>query len=251
MASNIPLLERLHPGYSHPTLRSWQFERVLTKEALVYPIFITDSPDGLEEIKSLPGQFRYGVNKLKTALKKPIENGLKCVLLFGVPVNIEKDPSGKNADDGSGPVIQAIKVLRKEYPDLLIACDVCLCAYTDHGHCGILGEDGQINNTKSIARLAEVSVSYAAAGAQIIAPSDMMDNRIHAIKQALSHSYPSVAVMSYSAKFASTFYGPFRDAAKSAPSFGDRKCYQLPPGARGLARRAIRDAIFLDDINSC
>lgn len=132
-------------------------------------------------------------------------------------------------------------MLRQWFPDLLIAADVCLCPYTCHGHCGILYEDGTLNNEASIARLAEISVSYAKAGCQIIAPSDMMDGRIGAIKKALAETgYGSkVSVMSYSAKFASSFYGPFRDAAKSAPSFGDRRCYQLPPGSSGLAERAV------------
>jgi porphobilinogen synthase len=165
-------------------------------------------------------------------------------LLFGVPGNIVKDNHGSGADDEQGPVIQAIKFFRKEFPSVLVACDVCLCAYTNHGHCGILTEKG-LDNLASIERLAEISLHFAQAGCQLIAPSDMMDGRIRAIKEKLlSNGLGSqVAVMSYSAKFASAFYGPFRDAACSNPSFGDRKCYQLPPGARGLARRAlVRDA---------
>jgi porphobilinogen synthase len=166
-------------------------------------------------------------------------------LLFGVPSsNIVKDNRGSEADNLNGPVIQAIQLFRKEFPSVLVACDVCLCAYTDHGHCGLLTPTG-LDNQASIERLAEISLTFAKAGCQLIAPSDMMDGRIRAIKDILlSNGYGSrVAVMSYSAKFASAFYGPFRDAACSSPSFGDRKCYQLPPGSRGLARRAlVRDA---------
>jgi porphobilinogen synthase len=145
------------------------------------------------------------------------------------------------ADDAKGPVVQAVKLCRQQFPSLLVAVDVCLCPYTDHGHCGILDTSGTINNQATCQRLAEIALRYAEAGAHIVAPSDMMDGRIKAIKQLLvaANLAHRVSVLSYSAKFASAFYGPFRDAAKSSPSFGDRKCYQLPPGARGLARRAI------------
>ena len=147
---------------------------------------------------------------------------------------------GSMADHMYNPVMKVIKLLKQRFPRLLIVCDVCLCPYTSHGHCGILNANG-IDNAASIARLAEIACSYAQAGADIVAPSDMMDGRVGAIKQALYKRglHPRVSVMSYSAKFASSFYGPFRDAAKSSPSFGDRKAYQLPPNARGLAMRAI------------
>lgn len=155
----------------------------------------------------------------------------------------QQDATGSKADDPEGPVIQSIHLLRRHFPHLLIACDVCLCPYTDHGHCGILNPDGSgtIHNLDSTRRLATVALAYARAGCHLLAPSDMMDGRIRAIKERLMQEGwgNRVAVMSYAAKFASAFYGPFRDAAKSAPAFGDRRCYQLPPGARGLARRAI------------
>jgi len=140
------------------------------------------------------------------------------------------------------PVPQAIKLLRKSFPTLLVIADVCLCGYTDHGHCGILTSDGFIDNSKSILRLAEVATSYARAGAHVVAPSDMMDGRVGAIKKMLlENGYGGkVAVMSYSAKYASCFYGPFREAAHSAPAFGDRKRYQLPPTSKGLAIRAVQ-----------
>jgi len=148
---------------------------------------------------------------------------------------------GTPADDPQGPVILAIRKLRELFPSLYIAADVCLCEYTDHGHCGLLHKDGTIDNAPSVDRIAQVALSYAEAGAHCVAPSDMMDGRIKAIKRALIDAGfgNKVTLMSYSAKFASSLYGPFRDAAGSAPSFGDRKCYQLPPGAKGLARRAI------------
>lgn len=232
----------LHSGYHHPVLRHWQAANTtITVDNLIYPIFVTDSDDDIQEIPSMPGQARYGINRLRDALKPLVDKGLKTVLIFGVPEKIPKDNNGTGADLPKTPTVMAIRMLRQWFPNLLIAADVCLCPYTCHGHCGILYEDGTLNNKASIARLAEISLSYAKAGCQIIAPSDMMDGRIGAIKKLLAENgYGSkVSIMSYSAKFASSFYGPFRDAAKSAPSFGDRRCYQLPPGSIGLAERAV------------
>ncbi|XP_018600179.1 delta-aminolevulinic acid dehydratase isoform X2 [Scleropages formosus] len=232
----------LHSGYFHPSLRYWQScASDLRPENLIYPIFITDIPDAVEPIASLPGQARYGVNKLENMLRPHVENGLKCVLIFGVPAKVPKDERGSAADADDTPAVLAVKELRSTFPELLIACDVCLCPYTSHGHCGILREDGTLDNAASCMRLAEVALAYARAGCHIIAPSDMMDGRVWAIKQALmaNDMGNKVSVLSYSAKFASCYYGPFRDAAQSKPAFGDRRCYQLPPGARGLALRAV------------
>lgn len=231
----------LQGGYQHPLSRSWQGRRQLTKSMLMYPIFITDDDDARVEIPTLPGQCRWGVNRLEGFIGPLVKKGLKSVILFGVPMKCAKDPRGGPADDQQGPVILAIKKLRSLFPELYIACDVCLCEYTSHGHCGILHEDGTINTEPSVARIAEVAVEYAKAGAHCVAPSDMMDGRIKAIKRGLMDNGLAnrCTLMSYSAKFASSLYGPFRDAAGSAPSFGDRKCYQLPPSGRGLARRAI------------
>uniref|UniRef100_A0A8C3LK10 Delta-aminolevulinic acid dehydratase n=1 Tax=Chrysolophus pictus TaxID=9089 RepID=A0A8C3LK10_CHRPC len=232
----------LHSGYFHPVLRSWQCTATTFNASnLIYPIFVTDSPDAVEPIASLPGQARYGVNKLEGMLQPLVEDGLKCVLIFGVPSKVPKDERGSAADAEDTPAIQAIRKICSTFPQLLIACDVCLCPYTSHGHCGILREDGTIQNEASCQRLAEVALAYAQAGCHIVAPSDMMDGRIAAIKKALisNDMGNKVSVMSYSAKFASCFYGPFRDAAQSKPAFGDRRCYQLPPGARGLALRAV------------
>ncbi|TFK54111.1 tetrapyrrole biosynthesis, porphobilinogen synthase [Heliocybe sulcata] len=232
----------LQGGYQHPLSRQWQGRRTLTKSMLMYPIFITDDPEASVEIKTLPGQRRWGVNKLESFLGPLVKKGLKSVILFGVPFKCEKDGKGTPADDPKGPVIQAIRKLRSLFPDLYIACDVCLCEYTSHGHCGVLNDDGTINIEPSVARIAEVALNYAKAGAHCVAPSDMMDGRIKAIKRALIDAgYGNrCTLMSYSAKFASSLYGPFREAAGSAPAFGDRKCYQLPPTAKGLARRAIQ-----------
>ncbi|KAK0212796.1 hypothetical protein DFS33DRAFT_1392227 [Desarmillaria ectypa] len=232
----------LQGGYHHPLPRSWQGRRQLTKSMLMYPIFITDEPDASDVIESLPGQKRWGVNKLEEFLGPLVKKGLQSVILFGVPMKCIKDGRGTPADDPTGPVILAIKKLRELFPALYIACDVCLCEYTSHGHCGLLHDDGTINTAPSVNRIAEVAVNYAKAGAHCVAPSDMMDGRIKGIKQGLIDAGlgNKCTLMAYSAKFASALYGPFRDAAGSAPSFGDRKCYQLPPSARGLARRAIQ-----------
>lgn len=232
----------LHSGYSHDVMRKWQSGRSpLSAENLMYPVFVIDEDD-VQEIASMPGVCRYGVDGLIIALRPLVDNGLQSVLVFGVPSKIRKDARGSGADDDGTPTIQAIKKIKQSFPNLLIACDVCLCAYTSHGHCGILRDDGSVDNEASIRRLAAVALAYAKAGCHVVAPSDMMDGRVKAIKELLTVNDlgSKVAVLSYAAKFASCFYGPFRDAAKSAPAFGDRKCYQLPPGSSGLALRAVK-----------
>jgi len=209
---------------------------------LIYPLFISDQYDEDTLIPSLPNQSRRGINKLIPHLEPLIRKGLRSVILFGVPiVPGAKDALGTAADDPRGPVIASIRLLRARFPNLFIVADVCLCEYTSHGHCGILRDDGTLNNTLSVDRISDVAIAYAEAGAHCVAPSDMNDGRIRAIKLKLIEAGIAhrVVLMSYSAKFSGCLYGPFRDAAGSCPSFGDRKCYQLPPGGRGLARRAI------------
>ncbi|KAF2210125.1 hypothetical protein CERZMDRAFT_46019 [Cercospora zeae-maydis SCOH1-5] len=233
---------QLHGGYSHPLARAWQAERQLTKSMLIYPLFITDNPDEMTSIPSLPNQKRMGLNRVVPFLQPLVAKGLKSVILFGVPLApAAKDALGTAADDPQGPVISAIRLIRKAYPQMFITADVCLCEYTSHGHCGILHEDGSLNNALSVDRVSDVAIAYAEAGAHCVAPSDMNDGRIRAIKLKLIEAGIAhrIVLMSYSAKFSGCLYGPFRDAAGSCPSFGDRKCYQLPPGGRGLARRAI------------
>ncbi|RDW60938.1 Delta-aminolevulinic acid dehydratase [Coleophoma cylindrospora] len=234
---------QLHGGYCHPLARSWQAERQLTKSMLIFPLFVSDIDDEEVSIPSLPDQHRRGINKLVPYLEPLVRKGLKSVILFGVPMAAgAKDALGTAADDPKGPVIAAIRLLRQRFPQLFIVADVCLCEYTSHGHCGILKDDGSLNNALSVDRISDVAIAYAQAGAHCVAPSDMNDGRIRAIKlklieEGIAHR---VVLMSYAAKFSGCLYGPFRDAAGSVPSFGDRKCYQLPPGGRGLARRAIR-----------
>ncbi len=209
---------------------------------LIYPLFISDQNDEETLIPSLPNQHRRGINKLIPYLEPLVRKGLRSVILFGVPIAPQaKDVHGTEADNPQGPVIQSIRLLRARFPSLFIVADVCLCEYTSHGHCGILHDDGSLNNSLSVDRISDVAMAYAQAGAHCVAPSDMNDGRIRAIKLKLIEAGVAhqVVLMSYSAKFSGCLYGPFRDAAGSCPSFGDRKCYQLPPGGRGLARRAI------------
>jgi porphobilinogen synthase len=179
---------------------------------LMYPIFVTDDPTSRVEIPSLPGQCRWGVDRLEGFIGPLVQKGLRSVILFGVPLNCEKDMRGTPADDHQGPVILAIKKLRALFPALFIATDVCLCEYTSHGHCGLLHEDGTIDSEPSAQRIAQVAFAYANAGAHCVAPSDMMDGRIKAIKRALIDGGLGnrCLLMSYSAKFASGLYGPFR-----------------------------------------
>ncbi|EDO35811.1 predicted protein [Nematostella vectensis] len=232
----------LKSGFQHAVTRQWQSTNTsLTPHNLIYPLFISDDPDGLEHIASLPGQARVGINNLEKVVKPLVDKGLSSVLVFGVISKLEKDGNASNADSDLCPTILGIKKLHSLFPDLLIICDVCLCPFTDHGHCEVMFTGNKIYSSESCDRTANVSKFSAFVGCHVVAPSDMMDNRVAAIKQIMAaNGYGSkVAVLSYSAKFASSFYGPFRDAAKSAPAFGDRRCYQLPPGARGLAMRAV------------
>ena len=210
---------------------------------LIYPLFITDNPDEEIAIPSLPDQHRRGLNKIAAHLEPLVAKGLRSVILFGVPLAPgSKDALGTSADDPKGPVIQSIRLIRQRFPSLYVVADVCLCEYTSHGHCGILQDDGGLNNALSVDRISDVALAYAEAGAHCVAPSDMNDGRIRAIKLKLIEAgiAHKITLMSYAAKFSGCLYGPFRDAAGSCPQFGDRKCYQLPPGGRGLARRAIK-----------
>jgi len=246
----VPFSHRFHASYSHPLLRHWQSSAAsFTAEDLMYPIFITDDDDAIQPIHSLPQQSRYGVNRIHELLD-PLyhEYGLKSVLLFGVlSSDSKKSEDAYMAVSSQNPVARVIPRLKERYPNLVIAVDICLCAYTTHGHCGILqkhqetGEYECIDNDASIKRIAEMSCNLAVAGAHIVAPSDMMDGRSGAIKLGLKHMKldARVSLMTYSAKFASCLYGPFRDAASSGAKFGDRQTYQLPVTSESLATRAI------------
>lgn len=187
LPSSTPNISSILQGsYNHPLTREWQAERVLTKSMLIFPIFISDEPEEDTPIPSLPNIRRFGINRIAGYLRPLVAKGLRSVIIFGVPMKEgAKDPYGTSADDPNGPVIQCIKLLKQEFPDLFIMCDVCLCEFTSHGHCGILREDGSLNRDLSVRRIAAVAVNYVKAGAHSVAPSDMMDGRILEIKKGL------------------------------------------------------------------
>ena len=242
---SVPITSHLHASYSHPVLRAWtsgEASSLPQTASYVWPLFLVPGSGVQEPLSNMDGQYRWSVDLLPKALDVPVAAGLRAVLLFGVqPDKSLKDSRGSGADADDSVVCRAIRLLRARYPDLLIMCDVCLCGYTDHGHCGVLATLGSgefaIDNEQSVSRLCSMSLAFARAGAHVIAPSDMMDGRIGGIKAALRGEglLSRVAVMSYAAKFASCMYGPFRDAAASGMAFGDRQGYQLPAGSRSLA----------------
>lgn len=239
---DVPYNHRYHASYNTPAVRNWQNVAQFNNNDLMYPLFIADLEEGKQPINSLPEQYRWGINSALQYITELYNAGLRSVLLFGV-INDEskKTEDAYHSHSSYNPVSRLIPLLRKQCPNLLIACDICLCAYTTHGHCGILNSDGSIDNIKSIHRIAEMSVHMAKAGAHIVAPSDMMDGRSGAIKAGLRYAGldGTVSLMTYSAKFASCLYGPFRDAASSGAKFGDRQGYQLPIGSRNLAIKCV------------
>lgn len=212
-------------------------ETVLRKEDLIYPLFVKDGVNEVEDIKSLKGQKQYTVDKLDEVIKELKDLGIRSVILFGVPEH--KDACGSGAYAKDGVVQRAIRKIKELDKDFIVIGDVCMCEYTDHGHCGILHED-YVDNDETVSYLQKIAVSMAEAGVDIVAPSDMMDGRVAKIREALDDAgYINVSIMSYASKFASNYYGPFRDAAGSAPSFGDRKQYQMDYRNKREALREI------------
>ena len=218
-------------------------ETTLAVDDLVYPLFVVHGRGVREPIASMPGQSRLSVDELVKECKDVAGMGIPAVLLFGLPAH--KDPRGSEAYADDGIVQQAVRAVKDTVPDLLVVTDVCLCEYTSHGHCGIV-EDGTVRNDPTVDLLARTAVSHAEAGADIVAPSDMMDGRVGAIRDALDEAtFADTPIMAYSAKYASAFYGPFREAADSAPQFGDRRGYQMDPANGQEAMREI--ALDLDE----
>jgi porphobilinogen synthase len=218
------------------TMRRLVRETTVTIDDLVYPLFVRAGQKIKEPIDSMSGCFHFSPDTIVPEAVEVAGLGIPAILLFGLPS--KKDEAGSEAWDENGPVQQSIREIKKAAPELLVITDVCLCAYTDHGHCGVI-KDSKVDNDATCELLAKMSLSHAQAGADIVAPSDMMDGRVKYIRQALEENdFKDVGIMSYAAKFASAFYGPFRDAAESAPSFGDRKTYQMDPVN---ARQAIRE----------
>lgn len=226
-----------------PALREMMREVTLSAADLIMPYFVIDTPDEhfRKPIDSMPGQYQLSLAELEKQVGEAVKTGLKSVLLFGIPA--AKDPAGSGAYAEDGIVQRAVRMLRKNWPDLVIVTDVCLCEYTSHGHCGLVREGdatGCVLNDATLDLLAKTAVSHAQAGADIIAPSDMMDGRVLAIRAALGEAgFEDVPVMSYAVKYASCYYGPFRDAAEGAPKFGDRRTYQMDPAGVTEALREM------------
>jgi porphobilinogen synthase len=224
------------------TLRGMVRETRLAREDLILPLFVVEGMGRREPVASMPGVHRFSVDQVVLECKRVADLGVPGVILFGIPA--EKDARGSGADAQEGIVQRATRAITESVPALCVITDVCLCEYTDHGHCGLLegeGDRAQVDNDRSLERIASTALSHARAGASIVAPSDMMDGRVAAIRGELdANGFEDVAILSYAAKYASAFYGPFRDAAESAPSFGDRRAYQMDPPNRREALREMR-----------
>jgi porphobilinogen synthase len=220
-------------------MRSFVRETRIGREDLIYPVFVQEGRDIREPVPSMPGVFRYSIDRLDEILARIKSLGIPAILLFGIPGH--KDERGSGAYDPEGITQRAIRFIKEKMPSLLVIADICLCEYTSHGHCGLV-EDGQVLNDETLPLLARAAVTNADTGADIIAPSDMMDGRVAAIRKALDEEgHKNVPVLSYSAKYASGYYGPFRDAAESAPQFGDRRSYQMDPANARQAGEEMED----------
>jgi len=218
-------------------LRGLVRETQLSPQQLIQPLFVVAGSDVREPVPSMPGVERFSINEVVAEATEVQAAGVPAVILFGIPAT--KDEQGSGAYDGEGVVQMALRALKEAHPDLLAITDVCLCEYTSHGHCGFV-RDGEVDNDITIELLAKTAISHAEAGADAVAPSDMMDGRVAAIRHQLDEEgHPDVPILAYSAKYASAFYGPFRDAAESTPEFGDRRGYQMDPAN---AREALREA---------
>lgn len=219
-------------------IRDMVRETTLDIKDLVYPLFIIEGEDIKEEISSMPDVYRYSLDRLEEEINEIVDLGIKYVILFGIPK--EKDPKGSQAYAQNGIVQEAIRKIKSINKDLYVITDVCMCEFTSHGHCGIISEEGEVINDITLEYISEIALSHAQAGADMVAPSDMMDFRIEAMRRKLDENgFKNIPIMAYSAKYASAYYGPFRDAADSAPSFGDRKSYQMDPGNTDEAMREI------------
>ena len=221
----MDLIQRPRRLRGSENLRKMVRETRMDKSSLIYPLFVKEGTGIEEEIPSMEGQFRYSVDRLPFELERLQNAGVNSIMLFGIPDH--KDEVGSGAYDPNGIVQKALREAKKQFPDMYYITDVCMCEYTSHGHCGVLcGHD--VNNDATLELLAKTAVSHVEAGADMVAPSDMMDGRVRAIREALdANGHYGTPIMSYAVKYASAFYGPFRDAAGSAPSFGDRKSYQM------------------------
>jgi porphobilinogen synthase len=219
-------------------LRRMVRETKLSRDDLVLPLFVVEGRSVREAVSSMPGVFRLSVDELVSEAKLVHDLGIPAVILFGIPA--VKDARGSGADDPGGVVQRAVAAVKQAVPELCVVTDVCLCEYTDHGHCGLI-EGTEVRNDPSLERIAATALSHARAGADVVAPSDMMDGRVGAIRRVLDGSgFEEVPILAYAAKYASAYYGPFREAAESSPAFGDRRAYQMDPPNRREALREMR-----------
>ena len=226
----MELIQRPRRLRGNDAVRRLCRETRMSPDSLIYPIFVDETLQGVRPIEALPGQNHYGIDSVNLAVEECLAAGVNHCILFGLPA--AKDAIGSSAWDENGVVQEAIRAIKAKHPDFYVITDVCMCEYTDHGHCGILCGH-EVDNDKTLEVLAKTALSHVQAGADMVAPSDMMDGRVAAIRAILDeHGYTSTPIMAYSAKYASAFYGPFRSAAGSAPSFGDRKGYQMDPHNR-------------------
>ena len=233
---NFPV-SRLRRLRKTSALRNMFRETRLSKEDFIYPLFVVEGKKIKKEIGSMPDNFQMSVDNILRECEELGTLGINSILLFGLPQT--KDAVGSGAYDTNGVIQKALREIKKRFPEMLVITDVCLCEYTSHGHCGVV-ENGFVQNDKTLELLAKEALSHAENGADIIAPSDMMDGRVAAIRQKLDvNGFPETPIMAYSAKFSSAFYGPFREAAESAPQFGDRKSYQMDFGNSDEAMREI------------
>jgi len=223
------------------SIRSMVRETVLMPEDFIYPLFVIEGENIKREISSLPGNYHYSLDRLPEAIKEVEEAGVRGVILFGIPSH--KDEIGSGAFDSEGIIQKAVRKIKEISKDIYVITDVCMCEYTSHGHCGII-HDHDVDNDETLEYIGKVALSHAEAGADMVAPSDMMDGRIQIIRDVLDDAgYKNVPIMAYSAKYSSAFYGPFREAAGSAPEFGDRKSYQMDPANLREAMLEIEDDI--------
>jgi porphobilinogen synthase len=239
--TSLKLTRRLRRLRRSPSMRALVRETRLSPDMFVLPLFVCEGEGVRRDVPSMPGVCNLSVDEAVKEAAAAQADGIHSVLLFGIPD--DKDDIGSHAYDPEAPVQSAIRAIKRQLPDLLVITDVCLCEYTDHGHCGIV-IDGEIVNDPTVDQLVRTAISHAAAGADIVAPSDMMDGRVGAIRQALDErGFEHTAIMAYAAKYCSAFYGPFREAAASAPAFGDRRSHQMDPANAAEALREVEQDI--------
>lgn len=235
-------MKRFRRLRSSEVMRSFVRENRVSVEDLIYPMFVIEGENLKNPVPSMPGIYQYSLDRMGEELERVEKAGIPAILLFGIPAH--KDEKGSRAYDPEGITQRAVRSIKKKYPKLLVIADICLCEYTSHGHCGLV-QGEEILNDETLPLLAKMALTMAQAGADIVAPSDMMDGRVGAIRETLdANGFCNIPILSYSAKYASAYYGPFRDAAGSAPHFGDRKSYQMDPAN---SREALRE--ILDDLD--